>query len=419
MESDLANELAAVAGPRQMGTKGATRAISHITGALEAAQVPEVRLEPVPYAKTLVYVQRGVFLLAALVMLGMNLLSLLHPALSLGATGAVAVLVILVARRFCQFRYPDVGPQFEGKNIVATIAPTRGTRPAPAGEAGDTRDTTKDTSPTTPPGEILLTAHYDSISTRWGRLGRVLLSTAAIYVLAFVGLRVGGDLAYLGGTAPQLARALDVGAWIVLIPMGLTAAFLATNARENRSPGACDNASGVVVLLALARIFTALPLAHARLVFVFTGAEEYGLYGARAYLADHREHLEAIRGRFYHVNVDMVGTEVAYLGRKRGRKPFNRVLNQLIELTARAQKIDVRRFGALLGFSSDYAPFKRAGFETCSLSSKQDAKVIHTPEDTVDRVDPRKMRDAVELLKALILTLDARYLGQTEPPGAP
>jgi Zn-dependent M28 family amino/carboxypeptidase len=69
-------------------------------------------------------------------------------------------------------------------------------------------------------------------------------------------------------------------------------------------PGADDNASGVAVALAVARDVAARRAITGRVVFVFTGAEEIGLYGAIAY-ADAPVHPLA-ETRLV-INLDMVG----------------------------------------------------------------------------------------------------------------
>jgi Zn-dependent M28 family amino/carboxypeptidase len=74
-------------------------------------------------------------------------------------------------------------------------------------------------------------------------------------------------------------------------------------------PGADDNASGVAVALAVARDLQRHPLpAAARVRFLFTGAEELGLLGARAFVAVPPVPLDRVRAVY---NLDMVGREVA------------------------------------------------------------------------------------------------------------
>ena len=68
-------------------------------------------------------------------------------------------------------------------------------------------------------------------------------------------------------------------------------------------PGADDNASGVAVALAVARAIRLSPQAG-RVMFVFTGAEELGLDGAKAFAADPAMPFDQIRAVY---NLDMVG----------------------------------------------------------------------------------------------------------------
>lgn len=68
-------------------------------------------------------------------------------------------------------------------------------------------------------------------------------------------------------------------------------------------PGADDNASGVAIALAIARDLRAHPVTG-RVVFVFTGAEEQGLLGARAFVQAPTLPLAEIRAVY---NLDMVG----------------------------------------------------------------------------------------------------------------
>jgi Zn-dependent M28 family amino/carboxypeptidase len=79
-------------------------------------------------------------------------------------------------------------------------------------------------------------------------------------------------------------------------------------------PGADDNASGVAVALAVARDLQRRPPSgqHAgRVLFLFTGAEEIGLRGARAFVAAPTVPLAGVRAVY---NLDMVGRELAIDG---------------------------------------------------------------------------------------------------------
>ncbi len=80
------------------------------------------------------------------------------------------------------------------------------------------------------------------------------------------------------------------------------------------TPGAQDNASGVAVLLELARTLPKLDLPF-RLRFVFFGAEEIGLLGSKAYLDRHREDLQRCELMF---NMDSVGGKDIWIDMRGG-----------------------------------------------------------------------------------------------------
>ena len=71
----------------------------------------------------------------------------------------------------------------------------------------------------------------------------------------------------------------------------------------NLAPGAEDNGSGVATLLEAARLFRHYQFDRTVKIIFFTG-EEQGLYGSRAYVADHSHELSNIVGV---VNLDMFG----------------------------------------------------------------------------------------------------------------
>jgi hypothetical protein len=118
-----------------------------------------------------------------------------------------------------------------------------------------------------------LAAHYDSKGQRLSMAGRLgwLVVIATMVVAAL------------------LATALDRGVlWWWLTAAGLAGVWLALTGVSNTSPGAVDNATGVLTALAT---FDALP-ADAPVGLLLLDAEELGLVGARA-LARERANLLA------------------------------------------------------------------------------------------------------------------------------
>ena len=76
-----------------------------------------------------------------------------------------------------------------------------------------------------------------------------------------------------------------------------------SSTRLTDAPGADDNASGTAAVLEAARVLADVPLDYT-VRFVAFSAEEWGLYGSRAYAAAARGAGEAIRGV---LNLDMIG----------------------------------------------------------------------------------------------------------------
>lgn len=111
-----------------------------------------------------------------------------------------------------------------------------------------------------------LTAHYDSKGQPLSMAGRLQLVVAAVALLPAV----------------LLATRAGWSSWWWLAVLVLPLLFLALNVATDKSPGAVDNASGVLtVLAALDRLPPANPVGA-----ILLDAEELGLVGARALVRD-------------------------------------------------------------------------------------------------------------------------------------
>ena len=80
--------------------------------------------------------------------------------------------------------------------------------------------------------------------------------------------------------------------------------LLQTNSTQNRSPGAFDNASGVGVMLEVARVMMARDEKRP-ITFLATGAEEYGMCGALRYIQTHADAYNP--ENTYVINLDGLG----------------------------------------------------------------------------------------------------------------
>jgi aminopeptidase YwaD len=154
-----------------------------------------------------------------------------------------------------------------------------------------------------------------------------------------------------------------------------------------QAPGASDNASGTATVLELARTVAArhLPGDHC---FVLFGAEELGMLGSHHFV----ETLdEAERGELRAMlNFDMTGVGESWLliGSP-----------ELVALAAQAAEgagIEATPSEQPLGLGSDHQSFLEAGLPAVWVYRVTD-NLLHTPQDTADRVQPNQMEEAATI----------------------
>ena len=172
-------------------------------------------------------------------------------------------------------------------------------------------------------------------------------------------------------------------------------------------PGANDNASGVAVLLAVARWWVqAAPTERRTLLFVAFDSEEAGLLGSRYFMANlpvRRADLAAA------VILDMVGAPLHPGLGARLSVQGTETSAQLRAAMARAEVpegLSVHPFGyhvlENLPFQprhvwSDYGPFRDAGIPVAFLSTGNNVH-YHQPTDTVEHLDPRLLQQVAHWL---------------------
>jgi len=179
-------------------------------------------------------------------------------------------------------------------------------------------------------------------------------------------------------------------------------------------PGADDNASGVAAALAVARDLGARRDVAGRVVFVFTGAEEPGLYGARAYVADPTVPLADTR---VVLNLDMVGRRFfesagggaqAALGAV-GLDPEDPMF-AAASAAAEGAGLELLTVSpalvALVGedWRSDDWVFRDAGVAAVHLSTGMHPD-YHRPSDTVDHLDRAQLVRVARFLRDVVAAL--------------
>jgi hypothetical protein len=220
-------------------------------------------------------------------------------------------------------------------------------------------------------------AHLDSKAqgqSMAGRLVAVWMVGVAIAALSALAL---GRLA--GGLSPVLA-----GAGVMA---GIIAGVLAGRGRlKGRSHGARDNGTGVVAALAAA----AVPDAH--IGVLITGAEEFGLVGARVFARFWKEEAPS-----EFVNVDTVDHEGdLYLVSHDTR---GQALATALQPALAGLEQTIRQRRLPLGIFVDSAPLSRIGPSvTVGRLTWRTLRIIHTPADTSEGLS---FRTAEQVGKAI------------------
>jgi aminopeptidase YwaD len=172
------------------------------------------------------------------------------------------------------------------------------------------------------------------------------------------------------------------------------------------TPGAIDNATGVVVLLLLAELlvdYGGCPLVE---MVAFNGEDYYAVPGQMLYLQQNQERFEEIR---LNINIDGAGfhegkTAISYYA-----------LPEEIETAANAV---VNRYAGIVQgepwYQGDHSIFVQAGRAAVAVTSEWFSKnidnqgITHTPKDNLTIVDCAKLVEAAQALQGLIRALGVR-----------
>jgi hypothetical protein len=199
----------------------------------------------------------------------------------------------------------------------------------------------------------------------------------------------------------------------VLLGFGSAAAMADIGVRRV-VPGANDNGSGVVTLLAVARRLLADPPRDIRVILLSTGAEESFSEGIKAFGERHFDELP--RGSTFFLSIDQVGSGSHLLVlRGEGFLKIQEYPPRALELMdGLAEELGIPLFPNLrLHNGTDGLEPLAAGYETASLCGCDDLKQpgnYHWPSDVSEHVEFGTIADAVRLTEAAVRRLDERWL---------
>jgi hypothetical protein len=245
---------------------------------------------------------------------------------------------------------------------------------------------------------VIFTAHYDSKSQTFSGAVRFALFAAFAATAALSGAAC---------IAVAVARLPESVLFFTVIPACVLALLVQVNATKNASPGAYDNASGVAVMLELARRFDG-EMPNANLVFVAVGAEEAGLCGAVALATDERFVEQFPPERSIVVNLDGLGSK----GRLRvtdrhGIPPVRSgpLVADLCREVSRRFGLDVSMNWLPTGAGMDHVPFAAHGYQSVTLSTagwNAAFLAMHTRRDTPERLDVQTLEHAFAVCQEIV-----------------
>ncbi len=197
--------------------------------------------------------------------------------------------------------------------------------------------------------------------------------------------------------------------------IGLSAAVAASMAdigMRNVVPGANDNGTGVITLIALARALAETPTSSVRVMLVST-SEEGLCEGMSAFAARHFPELPP--ERTFILSVDTVGSPHLLFLRGEGMVGMTEYPAEALALCdGVAEELGIHLMPDLrLRNATDGVIALDAGYQCaamCSVTNLKQPANYHWPTDTPENVNYETLADACRLVEAIVRRLDERWL---------
>ena len=216
---------------------------------------------------------------------------------------------------------------------------------------------------------------------------------------------------------PFMVKILDF-SWVSFGALLLSIIILLLNRDPSKSLGSIDNASGVSILIELALLLNRNPLEHIDVMFLWCGAEEWGLWGSKQFCRKHFNELnqEYDLNESYNINIDMVGSDIGLIN-KTGilkKNNFNKNIVNVLEATAKSLKIPLKKSDMTIEPRSDHMSFRtyakkaQKTMEACCFLSNKDTKYIHSSRDTPNKCIPNNLKGCVDICYHAIKSINLR-----------
>ncbi|MHA1670610.1 MAG: M28 family metallopeptidase [Promethearchaeota archaeon] len=264
---------------------------------------------------------------------------------------------------------------------------------------------------------VILSAHYDTFSSNlpYG-LQKIFFFLFKIIILPYVLFAF--IIANIFIFKEKSVETFQLTIIFTLIEIIITIIIFLLIYDNNRSKGSIDNASGVSILIELAKLFKKYPLENYDLVFLWSGAEEWGLKGSKNFCKRHYDYLSTNYDldKSFNINIDMVGTYLGLETRnstsfKNQKSDFN--LNRMLEKTAIELNVPLIKYKKILEPKTDHLSFRsfakktRSSFQVACFHSDKDSIFIHSSKDTPDKCSSQILNGCLDICYTTIKTIDS------------
>ena len=261
---------------------------------------------------------------------------------------------------------------------------------------------------------LVVISHMDSPRAPFYHHPALLWSLRIAFILDFVcmtALFMLFTVTFAGHLLSMEEATLDflwhLGLIVATVP-ALVALALFVKACGGSTPGGNDNATGVTVLLELARVYTRRQPYNTDLWLISTGAADAGGAGLKKLLRHHRRELKGA----YFIVMDGVGRGFPVCYRREGRLIAfrgNRRLAGVVKDVSGAHghySVGFRRNGLYLGECFQLLSRGRKAITVSSREESHYPRYWRCSKDDYDNIDLRSLRLSLDFMIALVDTID-------------
>ncbi len=261
---------------------------------------------------------------------------------------------------------------------------------------------------------LVVIAHMDSPRAPFYHRPGFLWSLRAAFLLDFicmVALFMLFTVAFAGHLLSMEQTTLDfiwhLGLIIAIVP-ALSSLALFVKACGGSTPGGNDNATGVTLLLEMARVYTRRQPYNTDLWLVSTGAADAGGAGVKRLLRQHRRELKGA----YFIVMDGVGRGFPVCYRREGRLVAFRANRRLVGAVKNVGDahghygIAFKRNGIYIGESFQLLSRGRKAITVSSREESRYPRYWRSAKDDYDNIDLRSLRLSIDFMIALVDTID-------------